>query len=216
MGHPSLSNDLSRLVLRERSTNVPLNNNSPRITSVSPSPPLGGSTGIRRLNVADQSPSSSSSPVIRLQEPQAFLLFVKICMLYFQGRDYRDLKQRVKTLVAKATAENRRGNPAYTPLCTILRAQIYKVLGDVHWRNIQAMMDSYCESRRIQVMMWELTFIQHCHRPLVRDSLAIRCILLFRWNPRSQPWNHLFLIFYKAYTVLRPFILLYIFPWSKS
>mmetsp|Transcript_17757 Transcript_17757/g.33700 ORF Transcript_17757/g.33700 Transcript_17757/m.33700 type:complete len:164 (+) Transcript_17757:158-649(+) len=89
--------------------------------------------------------------VVMLDDQQIFLLFVKISSLYVCRTKDAQLKRTFKATISKCTAENRRGNPDYTPLQKTVEERLRKVLGETHWNNATYILRAYCRKNRISM-----------------------------------------------------------------
>ena len=88
---------------------------------------------------------------VKLDDQQTFLLFVKFSSLYVRRTKDVQLKRAFKATISKCTAENRRGNPDYTPLQKIVEGRLRKVLGEVHWNNAALILRAYCRQNHVRM-----------------------------------------------------------------
>ena len=97
-------------------------------------------------------PIDSADSIVRLNEQQEFLLFVKIYSVYIKRTDTAaESMRRFKAIVSKCTAENRKGNSDYMPLQQVLQKKLFKEIGELHWNKIQYILQVYCREKRVQL-----------------------------------------------------------------
>jgi len=89
--------------------------------------------------------------IVKLDDQQTFLLFVKISLLYVGRTNDAQLKRAFRATISKCTYENRKGNPDYVPLQRTVETRLRKVLGEIHWNNATYLLLAYCRQNRILV-----------------------------------------------------------------
>ena len=101
--------------------------------------------------------ASVQARVVELNAQQGFLLFVKVYSLYLcqqlqdEKKNGKQLLGKFKATVSKCTLENRKGNPDYMPLQTVVETKLRTALGDEHWTAAMHIFHIYCRQRRIRV-----------------------------------------------------------------
>eukprot|EP00977_Amphora_coffeiformis_P028575 scaffold36153_cov260-Amphora_coffeaeformis.AAC.1 len=74
---------------------------------------------------------------------------MKICFLYIARTEQKDLHSRIRALVNHSTAQNRKGNPDFTPLQVVVRRKLRTLLGEENWTKTQHILHKYCEARNV-------------------------------------------------------------------
>lgn len=74
------------------------------------------------------------------------MVLIQIMLKYL---DYIDPKLcvEVKNAVADCTKKNREGHPAYRPLVDVITRRLRLVVGDMHWSQLETLMEHYMEKR---------------------------------------------------------------------
>ena len=74
------------------------------------------------------------------------MVLIQILIKYLQCSDPR-LCAEVKKAVAECTKKNREGHQEYRPLADVITSRLRLVVGDMHWSQLETLMDHYGKKR---------------------------------------------------------------------
>jgi len=74
------------------------------------------------------------------------MILIQILIKYLQCSDPR-LCAEVKKAVAECTKKNREGHQEYRPLADVITSRLRLVVGDMHWSQLETLMDHYGKKR---------------------------------------------------------------------
>jgi hypothetical protein len=119
-----------------------------------------------------------------------FLVLVKILLQYLKMMDDFSinaplLHPRAKVLVTTCILENRRGNPMFMPLQTVLERLLQELVGSNHWNQAQHYCHQYIEDQK-QQRRWSSALLVQTHPHQKRQEQQEQQQLLLLQQKQKQ------------------------------